>query len=102
MGWINRMALIVVTLFLTITVGWTPAWSKGSNGRLSLYCHLDKDHDGKISKKEYCSGWKIKDAAEQKFKLMDDNQDGFLTEDELLITLEQLEGKVKRPSETSK
>jgi Ca2+-binding EF-hand superfamily protein len=47
------------------------------------FAAMDKDGDGKISKKEYVAAQKDAAKAETRFGQLDKNSDGFLSKDEL-------------------
>jgi len=63
-------------------------------GMLGLFMLLDKDKDGRLSMQDFCSITETaiehmapKSELEEKFKIMDQDQDGFVTFDDLINDL---------------
>ncbi|MDD4554243.1 MAG: EF-hand domain-containing protein [Bacteroidales bacterium] len=55
----------------------------------------DKNNDGKISKTEFYTLWKDQKVAEKKYLAWDTNKDGFITEEEYVKVILDLEKKKK-------
>lgn len=60
-----------------------------------LLRETDKNNDGKISKTEFYTLWKDQKVAEKKYLAWDTDKDGFITEEEYVKAILDLEKKKK-------
>jgi len=61
-----------------------------------LLKELDKNHDGKLSKAEFMLTWKDKKYGEKNYKQWDTNKDGFITEEEYVNAVMNIQTRSKQ------
>jgi Ca2+-binding EF-hand superfamily protein len=86
MKWFKTTVLLMLLLGIMLVSGCTSARKEDSAfDKKAVFNAIDKDHDGKIRKKEYRLIWKDKKMAEEYFDRLDKDDNGLLTEDEFLV-----------------
>jgi len=86
MNWFKATISLMITLAVVLVTGCTSLQKEDSPfDRKAVFDAIDKDHDGKVRKKEYHFIWKDKKMAEEYFNRLDKDNNGLLTEDEFVV-----------------
>lgn len=86
LNWLMGMILAIIITAAVLVGGCAPTQKKDSPfDRKAVFDALDKNHDGKIGKKEYYLIWKDKKKAEEYFERLDKDDNSFLKEDEFVV-----------------
>ncbi len=83
MNWWKTGTLLMASLALVLAASCASAQdTDAAFDEKGLFDALDDSADNRICHDEYCKIWKDKKAADENFRRLDKNGDGFLTRDE--------------------
>ena len=86
MNWFRTAILLIVGLGIILVSGCASFEREDSPfDKEAVFDAIDKNHDGKVRKKEYQVIWKDKEMAEEYFNRLDKDNSGLLTEDEFAV-----------------
>ena len=87
MNFFKLMILLLIASEVIVLSGCAKKARKQSTAfdKKAVFEAIDENHDRKIGKREYRFIWKDKNMAEEYFKQLDRDKNGFLTDDEFIV-----------------
>lgn len=96
----SKLILILIILLSLLLIGpdsfGQDIKKQAKKAYQDLLKELDKNHDGKISKSEYMTMWKDKNAGEKNWKMWDTNKDGYILEEEYVNAVASIQKSRKK------